>query len=171
MPRFPLLAALALVCALPGLAEGQPRIMLGAGFSAPTGHASSFADPGYHAQASLELGIPTIPVALRGDGTLHRLGSAGAAFADTEYLAGAASLVFVLPGVGLQPYVLAGLGKYRMKAGPVGAAVTQTDTGYHGGFGVLIGGLGIGAFAEIRYVHIGGASDSRLVPLTVGVRL
>jgi hypothetical protein len=171
MRQSSLLAALALALALPGSMEAQPRIMLGGGFSAPSGDASSFADPGYHAQVSLELGIPTLPVALRGDGTLHRLGAAGAAFADTEYLAGAGSVVFVLPGVGLQPYVLGGIGQYRVKSGPAGEAVTETDTGYHGGFGVLIGGLGIGAFAEIRYVHIGGPSGSRLVPLTLGVRL
>lgn len=171
MRRMPALIALLLSFALPAAADAQPRVMLGGGFSAPAGNAASFADPGYHAQAGLEIGIPTLPVALRGDGTLHRLGAAGPDFADTEYLAGAASLVFILPGVGLQPYVLAGYGTYRMKSGPAGADVTSTEPGYHGGFGVLIGSVGFGGFAEIRYVQVGGDVTSRLIPVTLGLRL
>lgn len=171
MRRTPALAALLLAAILPAAADAQPRIMVGGGFSAPAGDVSSFADPGYHVQASLEIAIPTIPVALRGDGTLHKLGAASAAFSDTEYLAGAASVVFTLPGVGLQPYVLGGVGTYRMKSGPAGTEVIETDPGFHGGFGVLIGGVGVAGFAEIRYVHINGAVTTKLVPVTLGLRL
>ncbi|MCH7992178.1 MAG: hypothetical protein IIC35_07155, partial [Gemmatimonadetes bacterium] len=92
----------------------------------------------------------------------------GAAGAETKVLAGSISMVFALPGVGLNPYLLGGLGQYRVEAGPA----ERTDRGFHGGFGVVLGALGLGAFAEIRYVRI--SSDTgpttKMIPLTVGVR-
>jgi hypothetical protein len=156
MRRLLLLALLGFVT--PSAAEAQPRLLVGGGFSAPSGSIADAADPGFHLQASLQVAIPTLPLSLRGDGTFHR------------FLAGAGSLVYHLPGVSLQPYILAGIGSYRTEAGPVDETEVVTDTGYHGGFGVAIGGLGFGAFAEVRYVQIQADQTARVIPLTVGFR-
>lgn len=162
-------AALGLLL-IPVVASAQPRLLVGGGFSAPNGDISNVADPGFHFEAGLSLRLPTLPLSIRGDGAFHRMGAASADVASTDILAGALSLVFHLPGVGLQPYLLTGLGSYRTEWGPVDDVMTETDTGYHGGFGVAVGGLGLGGFAEIRYVHIDGPASARLIPLTLGLR-
>lgn len=168
MTRFTLVAAL--LCLVPASVHAQPRLIVGGGFSAPSGQIADIADPGYHLRAGLQVAIPNLPLGLRADGDFHRMGAATAEFSRTEVLAGALSLAFTLPGVGLQPYLLAGIGSYRTKSGPNGSPETVTDTGYHGGFGVVIGGSGMGAFAELRYVQIQSVSKTRLIPLTVGLR-
>ena len=148
------------------------RLLVGGGLSAPEGGFTDLAEPGYHAQAGLELAIPVLPVALRGDGTFHRMAAKSPALARNEILGGTLSLVYRLPGVGLGPYFLGGIGSYRLKSGPVDATETATHNGYHGGFGVTIGGPGLEGFAEIRWVRIdGGAATTTLIPLTIGLRL
>lgn len=162
-----------LLAIVPSVARAQPRLMFGGGFTAPQGDVGSFADPGWHVAAALSLGIPTLPVGLRGDGRLHKMGSSDAAYRNSEFLAGSVSLVFALPGVGLEPYVLAGMGSYRFKGGlEATEQVVESNTGYHGGFGVALGQLGFGLFAEIRYVYIDLPDGSNaMIPLTLGFRL
>ena len=167
--RLPIALLLALI--LPPPAEAQPRLMAGGGFTAPTGDVGDAADPGYHLAAGLDVTIPQLPVGFRADGRLHVMGASSASVADTKILGGSLSVVFRLPGVGLQPYVLGGIGTYRVEAGPAGAAIKETNRGYHGGFGVAIGALGLGAFAEIRYVQIDADTSTRMIPLTIGLRL
>lgn len=164
------LFVVALLLAIPTVAEAQPRLMLGGGFTAPNGSLADAGDPGYHLRAALHVGIPTLPVGLRADGALHRMGSKVTGTDDPEVLEGAVSLVYVLPGVGMQPYILGGAGTYRLESGPSEATVTESTTGYQAGFGVAIGGLGLGAFAEIRYVHIPADPGFRMIPFTLGVR-
>lgn len=166
-----LVVLLALLVAVPTVAEAQPRLMGGVGFTAPTGAISDAADPGYHVRGALRIGVPTTPIALQADGTYHKLGTANVANADTQVLSGALSVVFTLPGIGIQPYLLGGIGTYRVKNGPVGASATVTDTGYHGGFGITLGGLGFGGFAEVRFIQIDSPVTTRLIPLTFGIRL
>jgi len=157
---------------LPGAVEAQPRFSVAAGVTAPTGDLSDVAEAGYHGQVGLSVRIPTLPLGLRGDGFFHRLGAADVAVEDTQVLGGTLSIVYHLPGIGLVPYLLAGLGAYQVEAGPVGVAETVNDTGFHGGFGVDVGTGSVGAFAEIRYIQIGGESTTRrLIPLTFGLRL
>jgi hypothetical protein len=165
-----LLAALSVLVLLPAAAHAQPRLLVGGGFTAPNGQISDVADPGYHLQAGLQVAIPTLPLGLRGDGAYHRMASSVADLSKTEILAGSLSLVFHLPGVGLQPYFLGGIGSYQTEGGPVDDPQKVTDSGYHGGFGVAVGGLGFGGFAEIRYVHIRSESTARLIPVTLGFR-
>ena len=171
MFRLPLLAA-ALAFLIPAAAEAQPRFMVAGGFTAPTGSLSDVADAGYHGQVGLFVSVPSVPLGLRGDGFFHRLGTSDAVLDDVQVLGGTLSVVYDLPGSSLVPYLLAGLGAYQLQSGPVGATVKSNDNGYHGGFGVNIGaGTGISAFAEIRYVKIGGDSDATLIPLTFGLKL
>lgn len=161
----------ALLLIVPTAVEAQPRLMLGGGFTAPNGAITDAADPGYHIRAALHVGIPTLPVALRADGALHRLGSKDAALEDPEFLEGSLSVVYMLPGISLRPYLLGGAGTYRVETGAAGATTTVSDTGVHAGFGVVLGQLGLGAYAEIRYVHISSDTTTRLIPLTLGIRL
>jgi outer membrane protein with beta-barrel domain len=161
----------ALLGLTPAIVDAQPRLLLGGGITAPNGAITDVAKTGSHVQAGLQVDIPTLPLGFRADGGYHRLSEADASRAKTEVLAGSLSVVFTLPGIGLQPYLLGGVGRYRVETGPVGVTQTVTDPGYHGGFGVAIGGAGLGAFVEIRFVQINGATTTRLIPVTIGLRL
>lgn len=171
MRRLLLYTAL-LALLMPAAADAQPRFLLSGGFTGPSGDLSDVADAGYHGQVGLSVTIPTLPVAIRGDGVFHRLGSANATLADTQILGGSLSLVYNMPGIGLVPYLLAGIGSYETESGLVDATEKVTNTGFHAGFGVNLGSGGLGAFAEIRLVQINGdPGSSRLIPLTFGLRL
>ena len=167
-----LLLVITLLIAAPSVAWAQPRVMFGGGFTSPQGDLRDSADPGWHIDAGVQIGIPTLPVSLRGDGQLHRLDSRNNDYRDTEFLSGVLSVVFNLPGVGLEPYLLAGLGSYRFNGGvAVAERIQRSDTGYHGGFGVVTGQLGLGLFAEVRYVRIDQDDVAiSMTPLTLGVR-
>ena len=99
------------------------------------------------------------------------MGSPDVDLVGARVLAGSLSLVFTLPGVGLQPYLLGGVGSYRVETGPEETAEAVTKNGYHGGFGVVVGGLGFGMFAEVRFIQINTEMSAKLVPLTLGFRL
>jgi hypothetical protein len=169
MRRLFVIAVFLLVA--PAAVEAQPRMMVGGGFTAPSSDLSNTAEPGYHLMAAIQVGIPTLPVSFRGDGAFHRMSSPDVDMVGARVLAGSLSLVFTLPGVGLQPYLLGGIGSYRVETGPTDLTTAVTKNGYHGGFGVVVGGLGFGAFAEVRFIQINTDSKARMIPLTLGIRL
>ena len=163
------LPALLLALFAPAALEAQPRFLVGVGLTSPSGGLGDIADAGYHGQVGLFVQLPATPLGLRGDGFVHKLPAADPTLEDTQVLGATASLVYHFPGLRLVPYVLAGIGSYQVEEGAVGGTVETTSTGYHGGFGINVGTGGLGAFAEIRYVHIDGST--KLIPLTVGLRL
>jgi hypothetical protein len=158
---------------LPAAAHAQvPRILVGGGLSTPTGDFSDVAGAGYHARAGLQLGVPAFPLAARLDGGYHSFGESDAG-AKYKMLNGTLSAVLSLGGIGLSPYVIAGIGRYRIdrELGAVDPDAT-THGGFHGGFGVNLGALGFGGFAELRYVQINtDGANLKYLPLTVGFRL
>lgn len=167
MRRSVLTCALALLL-LPAAGESQVSLLGGAGLSTPIGSFGDAAEVGWHALAGLQLGVPTIPVALRADGAYHSFGEA-TPVPKTSMLAGALSLVVNLPGVGLVPYLLGGVGQYRTS---VDGLEATSDSGFHGAFGVNIGALGPGAFGEVRLVNVSlSGDDARFVTASVGFRL
>ena len=170
MRRILFAAALAAFL-LPSAAEAQmPRFMAGVGLSTPTGDFSDAADMGYHARAGLQLGTPTSPLAGRLEGEYHRFG-----ISETDnnlsVLNGALSAVLSLDGVGITPYFLAGVGRYRLNT-DIDGSEANSETGFHGGFGVNIGAVGPGGFVEFRVVQINtDVYKRRYFPISVGFRL
>lgn len=172
------LCSLAAVVALTGLlafasapaaVEAQPRIMAGVGVSTPIGDFADAAGVGWHAGAGLQLGFPTLPVALRADGAYHSFGEE-APVPQQSMLAGALSVVLDLPGPGIVPYFLGGVGMYRTSAEGIDEA--SSDSGFHGAFGVNIGALGFGGFGEVRFINVNAdGGDARFVTATIGFRL
>jgi hypothetical protein len=143
--------------------------MGGVGLSNPMSDLRDVADVGWHAMAGMQLSVASLPVGLRADGTYHSFGDK-APFLSTNLLSGALSLVVTLPGVGLSPYILGGLGVYRTSFD--GSSNTQSDSGFHGAFGVDIGSLGFGGFAEVRLVNVStDPGNRRFVTATLGFRL
>ena len=170
MRRTALLATVALLL-IPSTSEAQVRILGGVGVTNPMSDLNDVSDVGWHGMAGLSLGIAQLPVGLRADGAYHSLGAQGSN-PSAGILSGALSLVVTFPGIGLSPYVLGGLGIYRTSVDVPGVG-PESDSGIHGAFGVEIGGLGIGGFAEVRVVNVSTASagNRRFVSATFGVRL
>jgi hypothetical protein len=167
MRRLVVHAALALVL-VPAALHAQPRLMAGAGLSTPIGDFGDAAEVGWHGAVGLQLGFPGVPVAIRGDGGYHSFGEASPV-PKTSMLAGALSAVVELPGVGLIPYLLGGVGMYRTS---VDGFDPTSDSGFHGAFGVNVGALGFGGFGEVRLVNVSASGGSaRFVTMTVGFRL
>ena len=167
MLRMILLAALVFLSA-PAAVAAQVRLMAGAGLSSPIGDFGDVAESGWHGMAGLQLGVPAIPIALRADGAYHKFGQA-VANPSSSMLSGALSLVLSLPGVGLVPYILGGVGSYRTSVDGFDAT---SDSGFHGAFGVNIGALGFGGFGEVRLVNVSqSGGDARFVMATLGLRL
>lgn len=168
MRRLTLLLASAFLL-IPASVEAQPRLMFGGGLSNPTSDFSDVAGSGFHGRAGLQVGVPAFPLAVRADGEYHVFGEESGAAGSPKYkiLDGTLSAVLSLGGIGLSPYVLAGIGSYRVDSGITGFDPV-TSTGYHGGFGVNLGALGFGGWVEIRYVKI---EDLKYIPVSVGLRL
>lgn len=166
-----LLFAAAVLAVAPQAASAQPSVLVGGGITSPTSTFTDVASSGYHARLAAEIGIPTLPVSIRFDGDYHRLSEAGPAFDPSSVWGGALDVVFALPGVGLTPYLLGGIGRYRVSSGPAGLAAPVIYSGFNGGFGVGLGSLAFGGFVEIRYVQLERGSGVRYIPLTVGLRL
>ena len=149
-----LLAVLALA-STPVISVGQVRLMVGGGLSQPNGDFADQANRGLHGRAGLQVGVPVFPVSLRGEGEIHQF-SQPTGLENTTMLNGTLSAVLGLGGIGLQPYLL---------------AEVQINRGIHGGFGVGIGALGFGGFAEIRFVSISlETGNTRYIPVTLGLR-
>ncbi len=161
--------------------EAQPRIMLGGGLSSPQSDFGEGAKNGWHGMAGLQLEVPGIPIAIRADAANHSFGemAASSLTSKTTLLTGAISGVLTLPGVGIGPYLLGGLGVSRnttdLIIGALSAAgsTSRSDPSFHLGAGVTIGALGFGGFAEIRGTQVsdGMGSSLRFLAATVGIRL
>ena len=166
-------AALAVVAlSAPQDVSAQPSLVLGGGLSHPLGDMGDALESGYHGRVGVELGIPVFPVAFRADGAVHRFNGKGTDAGTMNQIDGALSAVLKLGGIGLGPYMLAGIGKYRQDySDALEGADPETVTGYHAGFGVTLGLLGKGVFAEARLVNLSvDNGNARYFPLTVGVR-
>ncbi len=156
MRRITLLTVLAF--ALPVSASAQTHLIVGGGLSRPISDFGDAVDSGMHGRVGLQVGIPVFPVSLRGEAELQ---SYREAVGDdkTNVLSGSLSAVLSLGGIGLRPYLIAGLGNYGIKGR------------LHGGFGASLGALGFGGFAEVRFVNVDGtAGDTRFVTATLGLR-
>lgn len=163
----------AALAAVPAAAVAQrPSLLVGGGLTSPIGDFKDVADGGYHLSLGVQMALPSLPVGVRLDGSYHRLPAPTVAFEDPRVLGGALDVVFDLPGEGLVPYMLIGVGRYRIEAGALGVTQAVIRNGFQGGFGVNLGTIAFGGFAEIRYVQINGdGSAAKYIPLTIGVRM
>jgi len=166
---FLLLAISAIGLASPVAA--QPSLRVGGGISSPNGDMGDLLGSGYHGRVMLSLGVPVAPVSLRFEGAMHRFNASGTDVGKMNQLNGTIGAELTLGLAGIEPYLFVGWGKYRQEySSEFELGESQTHPGYHAGFGVQAGILGLGGFVEVRIVQVSGdISDSRYVPLTVGL--
>ena len=160
------------VVGIAGPIAAQPSLRVGGGISSPNGRMGDFLGSGYHGRVMLNLGVPVAPVSLRFEGAMHRFNASGTDAGEMDQLNGTLGAEVTLGLAGIEPYLFVGWGKYRQEySADFGPGDSQTHPGYHAGFGVEAGILGLGGFVEVRIVNVSrDISDSRYVPLTVGIR-
>jgi hypothetical protein len=156
----PVLAAVALSA---GSAAAQLSIGVAGGPSFPTG--DNHLDMGYHAQVSVDVGLPVLPVAGRIDGAFNRFGEV-----DGNYtvLSGTLNAILGLPLGFINPYAIGGVGVYSEKDDAHGEE-RETNLGFNVGLGINLPLPGLGFFAEARLHNIGGG-ELRYVPVSLGIR-
>ena len=162
------------------VAEAQSPIRFGiaGGLSMPTSDLGDFVENGFHGQFMLGFGMMALPVKLRADVTYHSMGLEGPGVPGVDsddnlrVISGALNGIVSMAGIGIKPYLTAGVGFYNQKIGDLDA---ENDFGLNGGVGLEFGLTGISAFLEARYVKIFVGDDdgedfsSAIIPITFGI--
>jgi opacity protein-like surface antigen len=165
-------------------------IGISGGVSVPTGDLANGSggftgvNTGYNVTGSIAVGLPVLPLGLRGDVSYNGFGSKNGQFAQADGASGpysanvkvigaTANVVYSLPLPApiVTPYAIAGIGMYDVRTSPtVGSSTSKTDFGYNIGAGVKIPLVAFNAFVEARYHHVSQSNGSvSFVPITVGV--
>jgi len=155
------------------------------GASVPMGDFGDGADLGFHLGGLIEYKPASLPMSLRGELTYHRNGLKedffGSDFGDIDGnfsqidFVGNALVPFGDAASTARPYVIGGLGLYRMKAAAefedVDISDTQTKFGLNFGAGLTFNLSGFETFIETRF-HSVFAEDSNLnfIPLSFGFK-
>ena len=167
---------------VPTQARAQLATSLGvaAGASVPMGNFGDRTSTGYHLMLTLGVKAPLVPISLRAEGMFNefdynsdRGSSGGASFRAVEKSArvwGATANAALSSSGLLGPYVIGGIGVYRVtEAVPIfGGTQSANDFGANFGGGVRFELSGFSAYAEARY-HWVGDTDVRLLPITFGL--
>ena len=155
------------------------------GASVPMGDFGDGADLGFHLGGLIEYKPASLPVSLRGELTYHRNGLKedffGSDFGDIDGnfsqidFVGNALVPFGDAASTARPYVIGGLGLYRLKASAefegVDISDTQTKFGLNFGAGLTFNLSGFETFVETRF-HSVFAEDSNMnfIPLSFGFK-
>jgi hypothetical protein len=182
-----LIAATAQAQGTSGSTSGRPFKLGGVlGATVPLGDFSDGADLGFHFGGLIEYKPQSVPVNLRGEITYHRNGLksdyfAGSGFPNSDgnfsmiNFIGNAVIPFGDAASTARPYVIGGLGLYRLKASASfsGVDVSTTDTK----FGINVGGgftfnlSGFETFVEARFHSVFTEnSNTNFIPLSFGFR-
>jgi hypothetical protein len=159
-------------------AQISTGLSLAGGISLPKGEGSSDIESGFNGAVGLNIGAPLLPVGFRLEGAYNGWNAKSASVpagytASSNIISGTANATV---GLGL-PYVIAGLGYYRMKSELKGATPltdTQSSLGYNVGAGVRIPLGMMTTFVEARYHKMAGdkakGADASFIPITFGIQ-
>jgi hypothetical protein len=97
---------------------------------------------------------------------------------DVNLVGASANLVLPLTQSVIRPYLIGGVGVYHRRVSQdVGGTIDefrnledkQTDVGYNGGVGILIGGVGPSFFIEARYHSVATTPEkTKFMPVVIG---
>jgi hypothetical protein len=171
--RHRLLIVATAVCftALAAPSSAQVSFGVAGGPSAPAGSLSDIVDPGLHGGLVLGLGLPLLPVSVRGDLMAQRLPRSGGGDAFNLLWAAVNGRLDLLPVPLLAAYVTAGAGLYSstFDVDPVAATSRATDTGLNAGVGAELNLLVGRPFVEIRYHRVLSDPARAFIPITIGI--
>jgi opacity protein-like surface antigen len=177
--RIPLLAGLfSLLVASAASAQGTSGLHfgVGGGISAPRGDAEDLFDTGWHGQILVTWNPPVIPVGLRVDGLYARMENAESTgnMGGADVIGGTANAVLGFRALLVKPYLLGGVGYYRLEfsnRSPHGSSEhRENEPGWNAGAGVSISLRKIDLFVEARYHSVDTEGDRfEFVPISVGL--
>jgi hypothetical protein len=153
-------------------AQSPIRFGLAGGLSLPQSDLGDAFESGFHGQVMLGFGMMALPVKLRADLTYHSLGLEGGGDDDLRTIGGALNAIVGMGGIGVKPYLSAGVGLYNSKFGDLDA---ENDFGLNGGVGLEFSLTGLSTFLEVRYVKLfvgddnGDDVSAAIVPITFGI--
>lgn len=175
-------SALALtVAAAPVAAQLPFRFGVQAGASIPTGDfGDNFAKMGYNVGLLAEVKPVLLPVGVRADVGFHEFALEGEDGEDSDFdfrlLNVNANAILEMPGIGLKPYLLGGLGWYqgyvRSGSDDFDDSEKESAIGFNVGAGIRFGLAGFGAAVETHYrsanIDFGGDEELKLrfVPIS-----
>jgi hypothetical protein len=165
------IAAIALVAA-PRASHAQLGLVkpfslgIAGGATQPMSDLSNTSNMGFNATAAAEIKLPLIPVGLRVDGAYNQFGQKSGG-AKLHIISATGNVVWRLPNVGVQPYLIGGAGLYIPTVEALGASTSENHFGWNAGAGVK---LPYHTFAEARYNRISANGGSmEFVPVTLGI--
>lgn len=141
---------------------------------------------GYNVTGSLGIGLPVLPLSLRGDVSYNEFGGKYGpitannadgidASADVRVLNVTANVVLPVhlpvPIIGLSSYLIGGIGDYDVRFSPrTGGTISSRNFGFNIGAGVKVPLILFDAFIEARYNRVDQSNGGlAFVPITVGV--
>ena len=175
------LAALAAaIVTAPAAVEAQGSVKFGvaAGATFPTGDASDLYEWGYHVAGSITGKPMASPVGIRGEVMFHQLtgkegvtvGPVTSDVPNANVIAGLVNAELGMGGVGVRPFLIGGIGFYRLDFGE--GTDAQNKFGFNVGAGLDFGLADFDAFVEARYhsIQTDGDLNINIVPLSFGIR-
>ena len=139
----------------------------GAGLILPTGNYGTFDNMGWHLMGLVQMPLHNTPVHLRFDLMYGQTSVKSPGTGKTKLLGGTVDALYHFGdrSAGLRPYVLGGLGYYKVSDGGSSSAIA-----FGFGGGVLFGiGTSMHGFAEARYMSVQTSGTTSFVPITVGL--
>jgi hypothetical protein len=171
MRNFIAAAAVLALLASATPASAQIRLGVAGGPSTPVGGLSDVVNPGVHGGLVLNVGLPLIPISVRGELMVQRLPGAGDGAALDQVWGAANGRLDLLPLPLVGVYVTAGAGLYssRFDPNPLATPERTTDPGINIGVGADIQLFVVRPFIEARYHRVLTDPARGFVPITVGV--
>jgi hypothetical protein len=169
------LAVAAMLGAETASAQVRPfTIGISGGPTIPSGDLADEAGTGYHVQGSVGVPAPLLPGTFRLDLLWQELPDEHVG--NFRQLGALLNVLFALPTVGAQPYLLGGIGVISTRepdvehADHTHAAETHTDFGINAGVGVSFPLAGMSGVIEARVLNLLIDTDHRTIPISFGIR-
>lgn len=168
-------SAVVLSFAAASTAHAQVHVGVSLGASIPTGDFGKGVKTGYSVNGLIGFSMPLSPVGFRGEvgyNAWDGKSSLGISGVKATSLSGAANIVLQVPGmIAAKPYVIGGVGDYRMKLEVPGFGnSTETKFGYNVGGGVNFGLGTLATMLEARYITVNtSGGTTHYVPVTFGI--
>jgi hypothetical protein len=135
-------------------AQRHVSVNIAGGVSLPQGDLADRVSMGWHGLAMLDLTSPMLPQGLRLDVAYNRFGFDDAVGAGNQtVMSGTLNFTYRVPAYNspLSPYLIAGLGAYRVDCSQSAGCGAATRYGWNFGLGTKLYVLGLRSFLETRY--------------------
>lgn len=153
--------------------SGKPVTLgIAAGAAIPVGDFADAFNTGYNGTIGIGLSSVGTPLGVRFEGMYNKFpgrNDISVNQPDSRIIAGTANLVYSLPGQGIRPYLIGGVGYYSLKL-DLPSAESVNKFGINGGIGALFPLSGFNTYVEARFHNVfTDVSSTRFIPVTFGI--